>query len=92
MLTTNERNMVLYLETEILRTVQAAKPIVMGKKVILKRGKYAERIGKVTDVMPCKINGLLWLVMVYAKGGESFLNNDGESRQYRPFDHFDVCK
>lgn len=91
MITANERRLANYFADEILRTVKTAKSLLIDKKVILLTGKYKDRVGKVTAVIPSVSHGLVWLVMVYAKEGETYLNSDAESRQYRPISHFDVC-
>lgn len=82
----------IVLINHIARSIQSDVKMItdflMNKDVILKVGKYKNRVGRIMGVIPNKIHGLLFLVMVMDINGVRFLNSNVETRSYRPLSDF----
>lgn len=77
-----------HIAQSIQSDIKMITDFLMDKDVILKVGKYKNRLGKIRGVLPSKSHGLLFLVMVMDITGTRFLNSNIETRSYRRLDNF----
>ena len=65
-----------------------------GRKVKIKTGKYKDRVAIIDGIcFSCRTTEPLYLCMVtQSKDHTKILDDDGESRSYRPFTDFEVMK